>query len=485
MRIFICLILFSKLFLSSSLGCAKKIVPEASSVSLIPGKSTMELFIGEAQQIFVRTSPALANKPILSWSSSDSAIATVENGLIIAHETGKARILVQHGKGSISEIMVEVKAILGDTNHAVLFDSPLSTRNMPAEIITNSSAFYTLEGLKVTGYDKLAKVDIFYAIARRKVQYIANFSADARAVFSSSQGDFNAYIDLQKKSISIGTNPITETSADFLEPDRDYIVEIIHDYQKAKLKITDRINGKTAEVKAVHDGQGGVGKGALQKGFPVGMQWDHYCFGLKEGSYIFIKKITVYALQNKVKLLIYGDSITQPEGYFPSKYFNQAWTQQLIRSLNGNAVSSGRGGATIDMILEYIKNEIPFIDAEYVMVTIGTNGGNTAQKLSELVEYIHAQGAIPLLNNIPSNESSTQLAVNATIDSVRRKFGINGARFDLATSIGYDGKQVDKSTMYWEDYSESYGWQIYHHPNEIGGDKMFRQILKDIPELFR
>ena len=182
--------------------------------------------------------------------------------------------------------------------------------------------------------------------------------------------------------------------------------------------------------------------------------------------------------------MLYGDSITQPEGYFPKSDFSQAWTQLVMEHMGGDAMSSGRGGAQIDMVVGYIKNELPFIKAKYVMVTIGTNGGNTDAKLSELVDYIKSQGAIPILNNIPSNESGTQVEAAALISQVRSKYGIMGARFDLATSLNGDGKEVDKSTMYWEDYTGSYGWQVYHHPNEKGGKKMFEQTLIDIPEIY-
>ena len=75
-------------------------------------------------------------------------------------------------------------------------------------------------------------------------------------------------------------------------------------------------------------------------------------------------------------------------------------------------MSSGRRG-TITMVLDYIKNELPYIDAKYVMVTIGTNGGNTEKNLTELVHYIREQGAIPILNNIPCNESGTQIATTS------------------------------------------------------------------------
>jgi len=55
------------------------------------------------------------------------------------------------------------------------------------------------------------------------------------------------------------------------------------------------------------------------------------------------------------------------------------------------------------------------IKAKYVLVTIGSNGGNTEDNLSELVEYILLQGSIPILNNIPCNESGTQQEANRLI----------------------------------------------------------------------
>jgi len=367
---------------------------------------------------------------------------------------------------------------------AVLYEKDFHSSESCPELLLNGAGQYTEEGLRVAGTDDVVQLDRFYAIAERKVQYIVRFSAGTQAVFRSSQADFVAYVDVQNKRISIATSPATEESVSFLQPGRDYLVEIYHVYQLGKLRIVDMQTGQAAEIVAVHDGPGGVGKGVLQPGFSVGMQWDHYCFGLISGGDMLVKKMVVCALKSKVKLLIYGDSITQPEGYFPTSDFPDSWTQKIITKLNGNAMSSGRGGAQIDMVLEYIKNELPFIQAEYVMVTIGTNGGNTAAKLKQLIDYIRSQGATPILNNIPCNESGTQVAENLTIDQIRQECDVRGCKFDLATSLQHDGKEVDKSMMYWEDYSGSYGWQIYHHPNEKGGIQMFEQTLVDVPEIY-
>ncbi len=478
-------ILFSLLTITGSAGCKKNhTTSEYVMSSINVNKSSLELLPGENSLLTASAAPAVANQPTYQWTSGDATIATVSNGLVKALKPGETFITVSY-KNIKTTIPVKVIAVPVDDQLAEMYGKLLNNSNATPELQLNDAGAYTEEGLRITAKDKLVRLDKFYALAERKVAYRVRFSADAKALFRSSQGDFNAYVDLPNKKILIGTDPVKAQTVSFFNAAHDYLVEIYHVYQEARLKITDLQTKESAEVKAVNDGQGGAGQGVLQQGFAVGMQWDHYCFSLVGGTSMLVRSINVYALKKKVKLLMYGDSITQPEGYFPTKDFPEAWTQQVIRQLGGNAVSSGRGGAQIDMVLEYIKNELPFIETKYVMVTIGTNGGNTEAKLTQLVDYIKSRGAVPILNNIPSNESGTQVKENELINTVRQKTGLNGCRFDLATSIAGDGKDVDKTTMYWEDYSNSYGWQIYHHPNEKGGKKMFDQAMTDLPVLFQ
>jgi hypothetical protein len=366
---------------------------------------------------------------------------------------------------------------------SVLYNIKINN-NPVQELQLNGVAQYTPEGLNVTSSGNLVKLDKFYALAERMVRYHIKPSTDAKVIFQSSMGDFTVFVDIPRKSISISTDPVSGLNVPFLEGNREYIVEIYHIYQQAKVRLIDLITNEDVEISVTNDGQGGVGGGVLQKGFAVGMQWDHYCFGLAEGTSVLVKQLTVKSLKKSVKLMIYGDSITQPEGYFPSSDFQNAWTQMIINHLNGDAISSGRGGGTISMVLDYIKNELPYIEAEYVMVTIGTNGGNNEANLTELINYIKEQGSIPILNNIPSNESGSQIENNKLIEKIRKQLNIKGCKFDLVTSINGDGKEVDKSLMYWEDYTNGWG-QIYHHPNEKGGQKMYERTLVDIPEIYK
>ncbi|MDR0412614.1 MAG: Ig-like domain-containing protein [Dysgonamonadaceae bacterium] len=487
-NIFLIGVLFACMPTFALSGCGKNTLPEEGykPQSIQANKTSIVLKVGEQELLTAMPEPTPANMPKLQWWSSNTEVVTVANGLVEAVAVGETSVNVacQDVRTAIT-----VKVVADDlpnppdpSGKVVLYESLVSS---PAQEITlNGMGTHTADGLLITGKGNTVQLDKFYALAERMVQYKVTFSADARAVFKSSQGDFNAYVDVPNKRISIATNPVTELRVDFLQGDREYTVEIYHVYQQAKVRIVDEQTGEEAEIAAVHDGAGGVGAGVVNpNGLSVGMQYDHYCLGLTSGASLLVKQITVYALKGKVKLLIYGDSITQPEGYFPTADFPLSWTQRIIGRLNGNAMSSGRGGGTIATVLEYIKNELPFIDAHYVMVTIGTNGGNTDANLSELVEYIQSQGAVPILNNIPSNESGTQVTVNGMIERVRSKYRLNGCRFDLATSLNGDGQQVDQSTMYWENYTNGWG-NVYHHPNENGGEKMFERTLLDLPELY-
>jgi len=360
----------------------------------------------------------------------------------------------------------------------ILYDKVLTSAAPSPELV--GAQDFSEHGLRMIN-GQLARLNFYYSLAARTIRYHARFSADSKAVFQSDQGDFKAYIDMVEKSISMETNPIKEMKVPFLDAEHEYIIEIEHNYQSAKLRIIDLYTGDEAEIFATNDGTGGSGRGAIGKGFHVGLQHDYYCFGLASGNEILIKQITVLSHHSDLTLLMYGDSITEPEGYFPTADFPKAWTQLIINDVKGKAMASGRGGTTVNEILVRIKNELPYVKAKYVMVTIGTNTGNTEENLSELIEYIQKQGSIPILNNIPANERGTHVPFNMLIEKVRQKYGIKGCKFDLATTINFDGKEVDKSTMYYEDLD----WgQIYHHPNVKGSRLMYLRTLLDVPEIY-
>ncbi|MBX3257550.1 MAG: SGNH/GDSL hydrolase family protein [Chitinophagaceae bacterium] len=367
----------------------------------------------------------------------------------------------------------------------ILYRKSLNDRDKYPELLLNNVACrFTAEGLVVTGNTNTVQLNKYYSLGERLVRYHVRFASNTKAVFKSSTGDFKAIVDVPGQTLSVETNPAVWKHVK-IDPASEYLVEIRRVYQQSTVILTDLSTGEDQELTINGNGAGGVGEGATGSESGIVHQWDYYCFGLLEGASLTIKQICVQAMECDLTLLIYGDSQTQPEGYFPAKDFPLSWTQLIMQHVKGRAMSSGRSGCTIKEVLERIKNELPYVKAKYVMVTIGTNGGNTEHNISELVEYILANGSIPVLNNIPANEHASQLEVNPLIEKIRKKYGINGCRFDIPTSVNREGKEVDKTTMWHEDYTAINNWgHYYHHPNVKGSRLMFLQTLIDIPEIY-
>jgi hypothetical protein len=363
----------------------------------------------------------------------------------------------------------------------VLYHKILNDNDTYPELLLNKvTCRFTDEGLVVTGHENVIQLNKYYALGERLVRYHIKFSSDAKVIFRSNTGDFKVIFNVPDQSVSIEATPVVRKSV-VIQPKNDYLIDIQRTYQQSKVVITDVFTGITEELEINGDGSGGFGAGSVKPATGIVHQWDKYCFGLLEGTSFTMKQISVLAHECDLTLLIYGDSQSQPEGYFPAEDFSESWTQLIMDHVQAKAMSSGRGGGTITDVLERIKNELPYIKAKYVMVTIGTNGGNTEANLGELVEYILDQGSIPILNNIPCNEHGTQIEVNQVIERVRQKYGIKGCLFDLATSLDHDGKKVDNTTMWHEDYD--FG-RFYHHPNVKGSRLMFIRTLIDVPEIY-
>jgi lysophospholipase L1-like esterase len=369
----------------------------------------------------------------------------------------------------------------------VMYHQALNSGNRPSDIvIPEGAASYKAAGLSVTKPGELVKLDRYYSLAERTVRYVARFSEDAVALFTSNSQDFTAFVDMPRQKwgikLSIGRrNYINREKSIALDPTHEYLVEITRYYSTMTAVLTDLYTGEEARIQVTNDGSGGAGPGVVNSGQRVGLLHDYYCFGLDSGSEMTVSQMTVTARQCGYTLLIYGDSITEPDDYYPADIFDKTWVRLIIDNVPGKAAASGRGGTQINEILLRIKNELPYVQSKYVMVTIGTNDGNTEENLSELVEYIISQGSIPILNNIPSNEHNSQVEVNAVIEKIRQKYGLKGARFDIPTSLAHDGKEVDESTMWVEEY----GFGSYrHHPNVKGARLMYLQTLVDVPEIY-
>lgn len=197
-----------------------------------------------------------------------------------------------------------------------------------------------------------------------------------------------------------------------------------------------------------------------------GLGYDKMAFTSLNGT------IDLYSMYETVKnatnpyLYIIGDSITEGVRVEPINAY-----AYIIASKIPNTIVSGRGGGTINGVLEKLESEAAILKPKYIMVTIGTNGTTTTESLTQLLSRIEELGAIPIINTIPCTTTSIQATVNARILALNCKH----IRMDIATALNYELENGADTTLFTEDGV---------HPNEAGHKRMAERVFIDCPELF-
>ena len=325
----------------------------------------------------------------------------------------------------------------------------------------------------------------YYSIENRHCSWLFYPSADTNIDFYTAYDaelspNFVANIDVENKTIRI--LPFATISIPWLTGGHYYTITISKEYQKLTVRLTDMNTGDNYEVSYTNNGAGGAGAGAISVPNNVPMQYDYYGCRRVDGTPVLLKELTITC--DTADVVMYGDSITEPEAYYPTDMFDKSWTQLVISHSSKKCVTSGRSGSTISAILERIVNELPYLNAKYCVVTIGTNYAPTETQWNNLIKIIKSFGVIPIINHIPcynnNGDRTGYKAINTLIDTVRANYGLKGCDMDKATSLFYDGDAVNPDMMFYEDYTSRY---FYHHPNEKGSASIFAQIKIDIPEI--
>ena len=329
-----------------------------------------------------------------------------------------------------------------------------------------------------------------YCTEERELTFWIKFGATSVARFGYDMdtltlADRGLIIDIP--NMKIRYNPYNNNvhyDLEHMDTSHEYIVSIIKDYQDRHIRLVDLTDGNIETHTWLGDGTGSTGPDAVPR-TPgtqyVTAMWGKPRFDLGGGAPYQVKKIMMITKQCNFNVILYGDSITEQENYWPKSVFDKSWTQLIINKVKengGRACSSAWVGKTIADLSSWIRNDLPYVRAKYVMITIGTNGGNTEANLSALVEYIKSCGAIPLLNHVPCRNAGDQVAKNAMIDTVRARYNIKGCDFDKCTSLAGDGVNYDPDKM-WHDNGGT-----WHHPNVAGSLAMFAQTLIDVPEIY-
>lgn len=182
--------------------------------------------------------------------------------------------------------------------------------------------------------------------------------------------------------------------------------------------------------------------------------------------------INTYANNNGILLYIVGDSITEGDKILNPK---DVWSFRIAEEI-GSCVVSGRCGGGIDGVINRINSEARILKPQYVMVTIGTNGGNTDDNVRELVNLIKEIGAIPIINHVPRNTfNQSDVSANEVISKVVNELDLYSCRFDIATSLDYNTANEGDSSLFVDGI----------HPNlEKGTERLVSQVHIDCPFLF-
>ena len=279
-------------------------------------------------------------------------------------------------------------------------------------------------------------------------------------------------IDAAEGTLNIhrfGNEEEVEASVYFtVENGHVYVLEAVKSFRSNTFTITDETTGETASVSVSSEtGSTSGGNTVEQNEFKGGRQ--NNVFGLRRlsGKSPFIKSVEIAATVAPEPLMyIAGDSVT--EGDFVSE--TARFGHVMASWLNGRVVYSGQSGSTIDGLMDRLSNELPVIRPKFVMLTTGTDGGNTRDKLVALVDLVRSYGAVPILNRIPLKDDGSSAEVNEVIASVCEEKDVASCRFDLATASGDDSSSQDRE-LFTEDLI---------HPNEDGHYAMAKRLF-DIP----
>lgn len=382
--------------------------------------------------------------------------------------------------------IAEVKNKIDDnTNNVVMYSATLDSEN--ADIVGTQQ----IVGGALRVGSSILYLDKFYSLGIRTFRAICKFTNTTTARFVSvlyNTHNVSGYandiiVRLDNRTIQCRNGEIVFCPL-LVNYAHDFQIDITKYFQHNIIRVVDLYSGAEWEHVWTFNGTGGVGGGAIGTLLNTGMAWDLYGFYASNGTFD-VKKIAV--LGKKADVVFYGDSITEPEAYWPHNILKKAWTQLLYEKSNGRILSSGRGGTGISTLLTRMQSELPYLKPKAVFITIGTNGGINYSSMEALVNYIRSLDIVPYVNHIPANINSggvsNHAAVNAIVDQIRTQMGVKGIDFDKPTSMNYAGADVNTATMWWEEYASTDG-NIYHHPNELGSAAMVARAEVDTPEIY-
>ena len=175
-------------------------------------------------------------------------------------------------------------------------------------------------------------------------------------------------------------------------------------------------------------------------------------------------------------LEIQGDSFV--EGSTIADYgIENRYAGKIKTKLNGSCVISGQGGEYAYGLLNKMETDINRFVSKYVIFAIGTNDNLFAQytdSITQLINHVKSLGSIPILVTITRRLDTDNLLFLRQANAWVKNSGYKYIDFAKCMSLNNDGETQNES-LFFDDHI---------HPNIAGHEKMFQQVMIDIPEIF-
>ncbi|MDM7453975.1 SGNH/GDSL hydrolase family protein, partial [Lacticaseibacillus paracasei] len=326
----------------------------------------------------------------------------------------------------------------------------------------------TQNGFEINGIGNMV-LNHSFSIENRATVFKVRLASDSNIGFGYianggyAPGGTLFTIDVPNKMINLhdywsdtSTVPTVRKSAHF-DPDisHDFVVRMIKKQRTNRIEVYDYVTGdvtsvETTSTAVLNDVTNEFASGR-QNGCPSIVGIAGTCL---------IKSFRIVAPSVSNPVIIYGDSITEGDRVeLGSRYAD------LMKQENSNVMISGMSGTTIDSVIDRIKSE-KALHPKLIIVTIGTNGGNSPEKISALVNEITDMNCQLILNHIPAKPDGGHISVN---DMIEQNWKGRSFRFDLATSKNNDPKQGQNLSLFADQF----------HPNAAGHADMAKRIYLD------
>ena len=125
----------------SSATC-KVVVKAVKPTKILLNKSGLDLEVGSTSQLEYSLEPALATADDVQWSSSDTDVVTVENGLVTAVSVGEAVITVKCSGNSLAATC-QVR-VLGEIEEVSVTEIKLANTEMALSVGAEMSLVWTV-----------------------------------------------------------------------------------------------------------------------------------------------------------------------------------------------------------------------------------------------------------------------------------------------------------------------------------------------------